>query len=276
VRGKTALISVTVLSLAVSVVSSVNAIAASRTPATGASASRSTSARAAARADQQLYDPVGINGVAQSHLLSLSQSVTSAMSARVLAGVALNTHAGKLNLYLANTSSGVRATAMAAVPLADRSLIRIHHVPLSESALNAKVASTGTVVDRLVSARIPVQSYYADFESGKVVVTLYKATAAQRSLAVRATRSLPVRIAATRTAIASIKPVTARATSPTVAAVAGWVVHRLHLRWFLPLLHRLLADQDREAQLPHHRRALLTRGAPVDQHDPQQEQAAAR
>jgi hypothetical protein len=140
------------------------------------------------------------------------------MSSKVLAGVALDTHAGMLNVYLANTSSGVRATAMAAVPLADRSLIRIHHVPLPESALNATMASTGTVVDRLVSAKIPVQSYYADFESGKVVVTLLRATAAQRSLAARAMRSLPVRIATTRTAIASIKPVTARATSPTVAA----------------------------------------------------------
>ncbi len=140
------------------------------------------------------------------------------MSSKVLAGVALDTHAGMLNVYLANTASGARASAMAAVPLADRSLIRIHHVPLSASVLNAKMASAGNVVDRLVAARVPVQSYYADFESGKVVVTLYKATTAQRSLAARAMRSLPVRLAATRTAIAPIKPVTMPATSPTVAA----------------------------------------------------------
>lgn len=147
------------------------------------------------------------------------------MSSKVLAGVALDTHAGKLNLYLANTSSGVRAAAMAAVPLADRSLIRFHHVPLSESALNGFMARTGTVVDRLVAARVPVQSYYPDFESGRVVVTLYKATSAQRNLAARAMASLPVRLAATATKIAPIPAVTVRANSVGPAATVAAVHH---------------------------------------------------
>lgn len=147
------------------------------------------------------------------------------MSAKVLAGVALDTHAGKLDVYLANTSSGVRATTMAAVPLADRSLIRIHHVPLSESALNGSMARTGNVVDRLVAARVPVQSYYADFESGKVVVTLYKPTSAQRNAAARAVASLPDRITTTATKVAPIPAIKVRTTSvgpaATVAAAHG-------------------------------------------------------
>jgi len=142
-----------------------------------------------------------------------------------MAGVALDTHAGKLDLYLANTASGVRATAMAAVPLADRSLIRVHHVPLPESALNGFMARAGNVVDKLVAARVPVQSYYPDFESGRVVVTLYKPTSAQRSLAARAMGSLPVRVTTTGTRVAPIPAVKVRATSPgpaaTVAAAHG-------------------------------------------------------
>lgn len=101
---------------------------------------------------------------------------------------------------------------MASVPLADRTLIRIHHVPLSAAALNAAMSGTGSAVDRLLSAKVPVQSYYPDFESGRVVVTLYKPTKAQRATTARAVGSLPVRVTSTATAV---QPIPAAVTSAT-------------------------------------------------------------
>lgn len=212
-RGKAALISVTVLSLAVSVVSSVNAVAASRSPA--ASQSRGARASKAAYAARRLYDPVGVNGVDQARLLSISQSVTSALSPKVFAGIALNTHAGIVDLYLANTSAAALAPAMAAVPASERGLIRVHHVPLSEAALSTDMARAGTAASRLLSGRVPVQAYWPDFTTGAIVVTLYRPTAAQRSRASRALASLPAQVRSTATAITPIPPAS---TPPTASA----------------------------------------------------------
>jgi Trypsin len=170
---------------------------------------------------RQLYDPVGINGVAQHELLQITQNLTDGMSPKVFAGVAVDTHAGMVDLYLANTSPGARESAMATVATAQRGLIRIHHVAMSETALNAAMASTGSAVDRLLAARVPVQSYYPDFMGGRIVVRLYRPTAAQRARAAAAVTSLPVRLATTRTAIVPVPPATAPARQGAPAAASG-------------------------------------------------------
>jgi hypothetical protein len=197
------------------------AIAASKAPGAGADRPGGARTSASPAIDRQLYDPVGVNGVAQNELLQITRNVTTAMSPKVFAGVAVDTHAGMVDLYLANTSRGARTSAMAAVSAPQRGLIRIHQVPRSEAALNAVMSRTGTAVDRLLAARVPVQSYYPDFMSGAVVVRLYRPTAAQRARAAQAVASLPVRVTATRTAIVPVPPITVPAAKQQPASLAA-------------------------------------------------------
>jgi hypothetical protein len=218
---KAGIISVTALSLAVSAGSSLTASAASGPP--GAGAHRLSGARTSASpAIDRVYDPVGANGVAQHELLTITQHLIAATSPKVFAGVAVSTRSGMVDLYLADTSPGARNSALAAVSAPQRGLIRIHHVPLAEAALNAVMSRTGTAVAGLLAARVPVQSYYPDFMSGRVVVRLYRPTAAQRASAAQAVASLPVRVTATRTAIVPVPPVTLPAAGqPASVAASG-------------------------------------------------------
>jgi hypothetical protein len=188
-------------------VSALTAIGAAASTRPHAAASKS------AAKSSPLYDPAGINGVHQSELIQISDRVSSAISAKSLAGTALDTHAGKLDVYVAGTSASAFATATATMPAAQRGLIRVHHVPLGLTALNANMNRTGTKVQGLVSRKVPVQSWWADFTTGKIVVSLYKPTSAQRRLADRSMGSLPHQITTT-----SVKIIPIPAVSRNVAA----------------------------------------------------------
>jgi surface antigen len=167
------------------------------------------------------YDPVSADGVPQHELLGIAQEVASTTPASSYAGEALDTHAGTVNVYV--TSMAARGHVLARVPAVQRSLVRLHQVPLSQAALHGYMNRAKAIARRLLASRIHVQSWWPDFEHGRIGVTLYKPSAAQIQLAERALAGIPAHVTTTSAAVepASLAAPAAPAAPTSPAAPAA-------------------------------------------------------
>lgn len=165
----------------------------SKPAATKASASAKSASPAALPAS--LTKPViGRDGVAESRLLTIADTLQAHPPSAGYAGVAVDPTSGMVDLYLTDVAAGARAAAEARFPASQRTLIRVHRAPLTRASLQADVDRVGDIGARLVAEHIPFQSYGPDFEHGYVLVGLVDPTAAQSAAAARAFSGLPVHL----------------------------------------------------------------------------------
>lgn len=182
-----------------------NALAATHHAATATSSSASS-------AQARLADPVGVNGVPQHELLEINQQVTERTSPTTLAGTALDTHAGVINLYVASSAT---PNAVTQLPGTWKQLVHVHHVRYGQAALNTYMADVAAITSRLTAAGVPVQSWWPDFENSAIAVSLYRPTPAQQRQADLALAGLPARIT---TASTRVEPIPAATAAPEAGA----------------------------------------------------------
>lgn len=156
-----------------------------------------------------LYDPVGADGIPQHELLQVASAMRTADPD--YAGVALDSRAGVVNLYLTSSSAAVRTRILRGVPAGLRTLVHVHQVPESQAALQGFLADTSTAVRRLNARRVPVQSWWPDFQHGVIGVVLYKPSATQLRLARAALAGIPVSLTTTTVRIVPTSLATRRA-----------------------------------------------------------------
>lgn len=160
---------------------------------------------------RRLYDPIGTDGAAQHELLAVAAEISAAASPSAYAGESLDTRAGLVELYLAGPRGLGLGKALRPLSARQRSLVRVHWVPLPARQLARFMSRTSGIAARLRTAGIGVQSWWPDFRDGVIAVTLRQASAAQLRATRRALNGIPVRVTST----ASPAPVPASAAAAT-------------------------------------------------------------
>jgi surface antigen len=167
-------------------------------PAAGkpAAASGSNTASRAAGASMKINEPVGRNGVGQHVLLQIAHQLASTGSAATYGGVAVDSAAGMVDLYLTDTSAGATGRALGGVPSAQRGLTRIHHVAYSQATLARDMQLVSAALVQM-TPRPPLDSYGPQPAQSVIQVVLDNPSRVEISAVTRALSGLPVQVLST-------------------------------------------------------------------------------